>query len=323
MTDTDLLLRVEGLRKEYAAPGRGRTFRAVDDVSFDVARGETVALVGESGCGKSTTGLSVLRLVEPTAGRVLLGGDDIRTMSAAELRRQRARMQMVMQNPRSQLDPRMAIRQSIAEPLRSIGGRGRSEIARRVEECLDLVGLPSAMADRYPHQLSGGQRQRVGIARAIATEPDLIVLDEAVSALDVSVQVQVMNLLHDLQERLGIAYLFISHSMSAVRYLSDRVVVMYMGRTVESAPATEFFAAQAHPYSQALLSAVPSPTIGDRRERIVLSGDVPSPFARPSGCVFRTRCPRAEARCAEEVPVPRDIAPGRVVSCHFPTIPVR
>lgn len=321
---SNTLLEVQGLGKVYTARnGSGGTFRAVHDVSFSIDRQETVALVGESGCGKSTTGLSVLRLIEPSDGTIHFNGVDIRSLNHRRLRDERAHMQIVMQNPRSQLDPRSTIARSIAEPLQAHKSRTRKEIRARVEECLDLVGLPQSMAARYPHQLSGGQRQRVGIARAIATEPELIVLDEAVSALDVSVQVQVMNLLLDLQQQMGVSYLFISHNMSAVRYLADRVVVMYMGRSVESAPADQFFALQAHPYSEALLSAIPSPEIGQRRERIILTGDIPNPFDLPSGCVFRMRCPRAQERCAAEAPVSREVAPGHFAACHFPTIPVR
>lgn len=319
------LLNVTNLKRTFSVNGGGRLGRrqkinAIEDVSYSVDSHETVALVGESGCGKSTTGLATLRLIEPTSGSVVFGGEDFLALGGEELRGARARVQIVLQDPKSQLDPRMKLRHSIAEPLRAHGIGDKKEIGDRVRECLELVGLDPSFGERLPHQISGGQRQRVSIARAIATNPKLIVLDEAVSALDISVQTQVMNLLLDLQERIGLSYLFISHSMASVRYLADRVVVMYLGRDVETAPADEFFNSPAHPYSQALLSAVPIPRVGEKRERIILSGDVPSPFNVPSGCVFRTRCPRVQSICSTEIPQRREIAPARVVACHFPLI---
>jgi oligopeptide/dipeptide ABC transporter ATP-binding protein len=313
---TTPLLQVENLRKQY--PVGRRSVRAVDDVSFAVPAGQTVALVGESGCGKSTTGLATLRLIEPSGGRITFDGTDVTTMGRRQLRAARSRMQIVLQNPRSQLDPRMRIRDSVLEPLRAQRSGTRAAMRDRVAECLELVGLPADLAPRYPHQLSGGQRQRVAIARALATEPELIVLDEAVSALDASVQVQVMNLLQDLQQRLGLSYVFISHNMAAVRYLAHRVVVMYLGQSVETAPADELFTHPAHPYTEALLSAVPSATRPRDRQRIVLRGDTPSPFERPTGCVLRTRCPRAQDICATTPPPPRELAANHTVSCHFP-----
>jgi len=320
------LLEVRHLKRTYSVRaggrlGRRQTIQAVDDVSYRVEERETVALVGESGCGKSTTGLASLRLIEPTAGSVLLDGVDLLGLGAAELRAARGRLQIVLQNPRSQLDPRMIVMNTVAEPLRAHSFGNNREVRDRVTECLQMVGLDPSYASRYPHQLSGGQRQRVAIARALSIRPDLIVLDEAVSALDVSVQTQVMNLLRDLQQELGVSYVFISHSMAAVRYLADRVVVMYLGRDVESALADDFFTAPAHPYSQALLSAVPSPSRREARERIVLKGDVPSPYKVPSGCVFHTRCPLAQEICAHEVPERRPLSSGRrMVACHFPLV---
>jgi len=317
------LLSVEHLAREFSVAdggfGRRRTLRAVDDVSFEVDRGETVALVGESGCGKSTTGLAMLRLIEPTAGSVRFQGQDLRALSHRELRRRRADLQAVFQDPRGQLDPRLRLRDIIAEPLRA---QHRPAAARnaRVRELLDLVGLPDSFAERYPHELSGGQRQRVGIARALATEPSLIMCDEAVAALDVSVQTQVLNLLNRLQADLGVAIVFISHGMAAVRYVADRVVVMYLGRDVETAPAEEFFAAPAHPYSQALLSAVPEVDPATRRERIVLAGDVPSPFDERVGCVFASRCPQVQDICLVERPPRIAVGAGRTVDCHFPLV---
>lgn len=325
LTTVSPLLEVANLKRTFSVASGSRfggrqKINAIEDVSYHVDPHETVALVGESGCGKSTTGLATLRLIEPTAGTVRFEDTDFLALSGKALRAARADTQIVLQNPRSQLNPRMAIKNSIAEPLRAHHSGSRAEIKTRVLECLELVGLSRSFADRFPHQISGGQRQRVSIARAISTNPKLIVLDEAVSALDISVQTQVLNLLLDLQQRLGVSYLFISHSMATVKYLADRVVVMYLGRDVESAPAADFFESPAHPYSNALLSAVPSPRVGEKRERIILSGDVPSPFNVPSGCVFRTRCPRAQPICSTVVPERRQIAPGRTVACHFPLI---
>jgi oligopeptide/dipeptide ABC transporter ATP-binding protein len=298
--------------------GGTRQVRAVDRVSFDVGKQETVALVGESGCGKTTTGLAALRLIEPTAGRITFDSTDLMALSRRRLREIRAQTQIVLQDPRGQLDPRMRVADIVAEPLHAHRLGDRTERRERVREVLGLVGMGDRFLDRFPHQLSGGQRQRIGIARALAPSPKLVVCDEAVSALDVSVQTQVLNLLRELQDNFGVSYLFISHGMAAVRYIADRVVVMYLGRSVESAPAEEFFASPAHPYSAALMSAVPSPTIPPKRERIVLAGDVPSPFDPPHGCVFHTRCPHARPRCAEEEPAPVELSSGRQVACHYP-----
>ena len=317
----EFVLEVSSLSKTFKVQskrGQNQLVQAVRDVSFNIARNETVALVGESGCGKSTTGLAVLRLIEPTSGEIHFQGKDLCSLKARELRKNRSQFQMVFQNPRSQLDPRMLIEDSIAEPLKAFKYGSKAEIKNRVREVLELVGLDPSFASRYPHQVSGGQRQRVGIARAIASNPALIVLDEAIASLDVSVQTQVMNLLLDLQEKLCVSYLFISHNMSSVKYLADRIVVMYLGRVVETAPADEFFKSPRHPYSQALLSAVPSPSVKVKNQPILLTGDIPSPFNVPSGCVFRTRCPKAQEICSQVIPESKQVTPGTFVSCHFP-----
>ena len=315
------LLEVDSLNKIFKVKskrGENLTVHAVSDVSFDITKNETVALVGESGCGKSTTGLAVLRLIEPTSGSVKFNGVDLTGLKSNELRKARSQFQMVFQNPRSQLDPRMRIEDSIAEPLNAFNFGSKEDIQNRINEVLELVGLDHSFGSRFPHQVSGGQRQRVGIARAIGSNPALIVLDEAIASLDVSVQTQIMNLLLDLQEKLGISYLFISHSMSSVKYLADRVVVMYLGRVVESAPADEFFKKPRHPYSKALLSAVPIPSVKAKYKPELIKGDVPSPFNVPTGCVFRTRCSKAQDICSKVVPENQSIGSKAFVACHFP-----
>jgi oligopeptide/dipeptide ABC transporter ATP-binding protein len=295
---SDPLLIVEGLAKHYGGGGglfgAARTVRAVDGVSLVVGRGETVGLVGESGCGKSTLGRALLRLVEPTRGRVLLGGVDVTALSDRELRGFRRRAQLIFQDPYASLNPRHSIGEILEEPLllHHLGATAE-ERRRRVEELLVRVGLRPEHAARHPHEFSGGQRQRIGIARALAVEPQLLVADEPVSALDVSIQAQIVNLLDDLQVERGLSYLFISHDLKVVRHLSDRVAVMYLGRIVEEAPTAALFEAPRHPYTEALLSAVP--TVEGGRTRIVLRGDLPSPSAPPSGCAFHPRCPRYEA----------------------------
>ena len=316
------LLEVQNLKVHFpvkgsALSGTSLTVKAVDGVSLTIAAGEAVGLVGESGCGKSTLGRSILRLLEPTSGRIFFDGQDITTLGARALRPLRRQFQMVFQDPFNSLNPRMTVGQSIGEAL-VIHGLGNSEAARqvRVAELLQSVGLTPDVADRFPHQFSGGQRQRIGIARALAVEPRLIVCDEPVSALDVSVQAQVINLLQDIQRDRGLAYLFISHDLAVVEHLCQRIVVMYLGRVVESGPAHSIGRNPQHPYTQVLLSAVPTVNPSAKRDRILLSGDVPSPIHPPSGCPFHPRCPVAESRCSTERPEFRTVAPGHEVACH-------
>ena len=316
------LLRVRDLRKEFAVGGglgrRPATVRAVDGVSFDLAAGETLGIVGESGCGKTTLGRLVLRLIEPTAGNVLFEGEDLLALDAAALRQRRRAMQLVFQDPMGALDPRQRVGDIVGEGLtihRLAAGAEREE---RVVALLGRVGLPAEAADRYPHQFSGGQRQRIGIARALALEPRLIVADEPVSALDVSVQAQIVNLLQDLQTALGIAYLFIAHDLRVVEHVARRVAIMYLGRIVELADTATLYATPRHPYTRALLSAVPTTEPTRRRERIVLPGEPPSPLTPPAGCPFHPRCAHAEARCHTEPPALLGPADHRV-ACHvFP-----
>jgi oligopeptide/dipeptide ABC transporter ATP-binding protein len=316
------LLDVQNLKVHFpvkgsALSGTSSTVKAVDGVSLMVAAGEAVGLVGESGCGKSTLGRSILRLLEPTSGRIFFDGQDITTLGARALRPLRRQFQMIFQDPFNSLNPRMTVGQSIGEAL-IIHGLGNSEAARqtRVAELLQSVGLTADVADRFPHQFSGGQRQRIGIARALAVEPRLIVCDEPVSALDVSVQAQVINLLQDIQRDRGLAYLFISHDLAVVEHLCQRIVVMYLGRVVESGPAHSIGHNPQHPYTQVLLSAVPTVNPSAKRDRILLSGDVPSPIHPPSGCPFHPRCPVAESRCRTERPEFRTVAHGHQAACH-------
>ena len=292
--------------------------KAVDGVSFNILEGETLGLVGESGCGKSTVGRALLRLYEPTAGAVVIGGEDIATLDPEALRKKRPSMQMVFQDPQASLNPRMTVAGIISEPLVEHTDWSADRRMERVLELMDAVGLNRRFANRFPHEFSGGQRQRIGIARALALNPKFIVCDEPIAALDVSIQAQVVNLLEDLQERLGLTYLFISHDLSMVRHIADRVAVMYLGRIAELSPRDALFANPLHPYAEALLSAVNEPDPNRaRRERIILQGDVPSPANPPKGCNFCTRCPKAFARCHQEKPELIEVQPGRQVACFL------
>src|SRR5213593_1443134 len=291
--------------------------RAVDDISLTIKRGETVGLVGESGCGKSTVGRTILRLYEPTEGRIIFDGQDISKLNEQELRMLRRRMQMVFQDPFASLNPRHSVGRIVGEPLRAHGLANRKGAAMRVRDLLEVVGLPPDAATRYPHEFSGGQRQRIGLARALALNPDFVVADEPVSALDVSIQAQIINLFEELQTEFNLTYLFIAHDLAVVRHISDRVVVMYLGRVAEIADRVELYESPLHPYTQALLSAVPvpDPAVEAQRERVVLKGEVPSPMNPPSGCVFHPRCPIAVEECGQIVPQLREIRPDHWVAC--------
>jgi oligopeptide/dipeptide ABC transporter ATP-binding protein len=309
-------LEVNGLTKHF--PVAGCQVRAVDGVSFHLAMGETLALVGESGCGKSTTGRMLLRLTEPTSGSIRLDGEDLLALGPRAMRRRRRRMQIVFQDPYASLSPRQRVEDIVAEPLDVYGMcASRTERRERVAELLRLVGLDASHLRRHPFEFSGGQRQRIAIARALAPEPSMIVADEPVSALDVSIRSQVVNLMQDLQERFGIAYLFISHDLAVVRHIAHRIAVMYLGRLVEVADRDLLFDAPHHPYTQALLSAAPAADPERKRTRIILRGDVPSPARVPPGCHFHPRCPIAQTVCREDVPPLREASDGRLVACHF------
>lgn len=320
----NVLLRVDNLMMHF--PIRRGVFqrqvgavRAVDGVSFEVKRGETLGLVGESGCGKSTTGRTILQLYKPTAGEVEFDGVNLVTLKGEEMRKMRRKLQMIFQDPYASLNPRMTVEQLVGEPLMVHSVATGAEIHERVTHLLDLVKLNPAFASRYPHEFSGGQRQRIGVARALALQPSFIICDEPISALDVSIQAQVVNLLEELQQQFNLTYLFIAHDLSMVKHISDRIAVMYLGVIVELASRDELHAKPLHPYTQALLSAVPipDPIADSKRERIILKGDVPSPANPPSGCRFRTRCPIAEGVCAESRPDFREIRPGHFVACFF------
>jgi oligopeptide/dipeptide ABC transporter ATP-binding protein len=309
------LVEVRNLVKYFPVENSDNVLRAVDDVSFEIVGGETLGLVGESGCGKSTVGRCVLRLYEPTAGEVLFEGRNILELAPSELQKLRREMQIIFQDPYASLNPRLSILSIVSEPLKIHGISNTTEQRERVADLLKKVGLDPNYMHRYPHEFSGGQRQRLGIARALALNPKLIVCDEPVSALDVSVQAQVVNLLQDLQSEFGLTYLFISHGLAVVEHISDRVAVMYLGKIVEIADARDLYADPLHPYTKALLSAIPIPDPRQKRERIVLAGDVPTPIDPPSGCRFRTRCPWAIEDCAKVVPELREIKPGHVAAC--------
>jgi oligopeptide transport system ATP-binding protein len=319
----EAIVRVEGLKKHFPIHGGiiwSRPIgavKAVDGVSFHVARGETLGLVGESGCGKSTTGRTILQLQKPTAGHIFFNGVDLTTLSAEELRLLRPKMQMIFQDPYASLNPRHTVAKIVGEPLVIHGEASGAELRARVEQLLELVGLKAVHLKRFPHEFSGGQRQRIGIARALALNPSFVVCDEPISALDVSIQAQVINLLQDLQEQLGLTYLFIAHDLSMVRHISHRVAVMYLGKIVELADRRTLFDEPLHPYTQSLISAVPvpSPRVERTRRRIILKGDVPSPAAPPPGCVFSTRCPVAQPECSEAEPEYREVRPGHFVTC--------
>jgi oligopeptide transport system ATP-binding protein len=322
--NTETLLKVEDLKMHFPIY-RGVLQRqvgavhAVDGVSFDVMRGETLGLVGESGCGKSTTGRAILQLYKPTAGNVIFEGVDLVSLKREEMRLTRRKIQMIFQDPYASLNPRMTVSDIVGEPLIVHNVSTGKEIQERVAHLLEVVGLNPAFASRYPHEFSGGQRQRIGVARALALQPSFIICDEPISALDVSIQAQVVNLLEELQEQFNLTYLFIAHDLSMVRHISKRVAVMYLGVIMELADRDDLYLNPLHPYTQALLSAVPIPDpIADaKRRRVILEGDVPSPVNPPSGCRFRTRCPIAEKMCAESRPDFREVTPGHFVACHL------
>jgi oligopeptide transport system ATP-binding protein len=325
MSEKEVLLHVKDLVKHFPIT-QGIIFQkhkgavhAVDGITFDIYQGETLGLVGESGCGKSTAGRTILQLYKPTSGQVVFDGVNLVNLSSEKMRKTRKKMQMIFQDPYASLNPRMTVSEIIGEAMVSHRMGSRKEIQLRIIDLLEKVGLNPAFANRYPHEFSGGQRQRIGIARALALNPKLIICDEPISVLDVSIQAQVVNLLEDLQEDLGLTYLFIAHDLSMVRHISDRVAVMYLGVIVEIADRVELFENPLHPYTQALMSAVPipDPKAEAKRKRIILEGDVPSPINPPSGCRFRTRCIFAESICAEKKPELREVLPGHFAACHL------
>ncbi|MCM3719971.1 ABC transporter ATP-binding protein [Fictibacillus phosphorivorans] len=322
MSQTQPLVEVENLKMHFPIKGgvlgkKVGEVKAVDGVSFFIKKGETLGLVGESGCGKSTTGRMLLRLLEPTEGKIYFEGEDITKLSTNEMRKKRREMQMVFQDPFASLNPRHTVEKILEEPLIVHGVKDKAERKRRVKELLEVVGLSSWHAKRYPHQFSGGQRQRIGIARALAVNPKLIIADEPVSALDVSIQSQVLNLMQDLQKEFDLTYLFIAHDLGVVRHISDRVGVMYLGQIVELSDSEMLYDDPKHPYTQALLSAVPIPDVEHQKDRVILQGDVPSPSNPPAGCPFHTRCPAAMEHCGSVKPVLKEVDEGHYVACHL------
>lgn len=315
--DKEVLVKADHVKVYFKGKKRGQTVKAVDDVSFEIMKGETFGVVGESGCGKSTLGRTLIRLQQPTDGHIYLNGTDIAGLKGAQLKEMRKEAQIIFQDPSACLNPRRTIKQILMEPFEIHNLKGKIDVDAKIMELLQLVGLDSYHLSRYPHELSGGQKQRIGIARALALEPQIIICDEAVSALDVSVQAQVLNLLQELKEKLGLTYFFISHNLNVVYQVSDRVGVMYLGKMVEIANYDQLYEKRYHPYTEALLSAIPQVDQEEQKERIHLEGEVPSPYDPPSGCHFHTRCPKACDKCRQTAPELKGVAPGHYVACHL------
>ena len=315
--DKEVLMKADHVKVYFKGKKRGQTVKAVDDVSFEIMKGETFGVVGESGCGKSTLGRTLIRLQQPTEGHIYLNGTDIAGLKGAQLKEMRKEAQIIFQDPSACLNPRRTIKQILMEPFEIHNLKGKIDVDAKIMELLQLVGLDSYHLSRYPHELSGGQKQRIGIARALALEPQIIICDEAVSALDVSVQAQVLNLLQELKEKLGLTYFFISHNLNVVYQVSDRVGVMYLGKMVEIANYDQLYEKRYHPYTEALLSAIPQVDQEEQKERIHLEGEVPSPYDPPSGCHFHTRCPKACDKCRQTAPELKEVAPGHYVACHL------
>ena len=315
--DKEVLMKADHVKVYFKGKKKGQTVKAVDDVSFEIMKGETFGVVGESGCGKSTLGRTLIRLQQPTDGHIYLNGTDIAGLKGAQLKEMRKEAQIIFQDPSACLNPRRTIKQILMEPFEIHNLKGKIDVDAKIMELLQLVGLDSYHLRRYPHELSGGQKQRIGIARALALEPQIIICDEAVSALDVSVQAQVLNLLQELKEKLGLTYFFISHNLNVVYQVSDRVGVMYLGKMVEIANYDQLYEKRYHPYTEALLSAIPQVDQEEQKERIHLEGEVPSPYDPPSGCHFHTRCPKACDKCRQTAPELKEVAPGHYVACHL------
>ena len=315
--DKEVLMKADHVKVYFKGKKKGQTVKAVDDVSFEIMKGETFGVVGESGCGKSTLGRTLIRLQQPTDGHIYLNGTDIAGLKGAQLKEMRKEAQIIFQDPSACLNPRRTIKQILMEPFEIHNLKGKIDVDAKLMELLQLVGLDSYHLSRYPHELSGGQKQRIGIARALALEPQIIICDEAVSALDVSVQAQVLNLLQELKEKLGLTYFFISHNLNVVYQVSDRVGVMYLGKMVEIANYDQLYEKRYHPYTEALLSAIPQVGQEEQKERIHLEGEVPSPYDPPSGCHFHTRCPKACDKCRQTAPELKEVAPGHYVACHL------